>query len=382
MISVTICSPSESLAAPWGELVQRASPNAFMNPAGLMAAEATDFAILRVLLAWNADDAEPRRLVGVWAVQRRRVGGVLPAILEALPHGYAFLSTPVLDPLFIDQVIPAFLNAIEQAPGLPNVVALPSFDGESQAYAAIKAALIERGGEAVEVKRFARPVVGQAFGVKRSGSTRKKLRQDWNRLSALGEVAVVNDRSPVGVAAAFETFLTLEAASWKGTQGTAVACDPIDAAFTRRMVRELAARGDASVAVLQVDGRPIAAQVLMYCGTTAYTWKIGYDAAFGKFSPGALLVDKVTEQLFAAGFQAIDSCSSENTFMSQLWSGRRTMVDMVIDVGPRRSLGFVIELPRQIALQRLRELRNWLRGWRTLAKTKKAPAAPHPVTAE
>jgi hypothetical protein len=68
--------------------------------------------------------------------------------------------------------------------------------------------------------------------------------------------------------------------------------------------------------------------------------------------------------------------------MSQLWSGRRTMVDMVIDVGPRRSLGFVVELTRQIALQRLRELRNWLRGWRALAKAKKAAAPPHPITAE
>ena len=381
MISVTICSPSESLAAPWSDLVQRASPNPFMNPAGLMAAEATDFAIVRVLLAWNVDD-EPCRLVGAWALQWRRVGGLLPAILQALPHDYAFQSTPVVDPHYIDQVIPAFLNAIEQNPGLPNAVTLRSFDGESQAYTALKAALVGTGGELVEVKRFARPVVTQAFGVKRSGSTRKKLRQDWNRLSALGEVEIVNDRSPEGVAAAFEIFLALEAASWKGAEGTAVACDPFDAAFTRRMVQELAARGDASVAVLQVDGRPIAAQVLMYCGATAYTWKIGYDAAFGKFSPGALLVDRITEELFAAGIQAIDSCSAENTFMSQLWSGRRTMVDMVIDVGPRRSLGFGVELARQIGLQRLRELRNWLRSWRALAKVKKAPATPHPVTVD
>jgi hypothetical protein len=381
MISVTICSPSESLAAPWDDLVERASPNPFMNPAALMAAEATHFATLRVLLAWEID-AEPRRLVGVWAMQRRRVGGVLPAILEALPHFYAFLSTPVVDRHDIDQVIPAFLDAIAQDPGLPNAVTLRSFDAESPAYGVLKAALVGKGGAAVEVKRFARPVVTPAFGVKRSGSTRKKLRQDWNRLSALGEVAVVNDRAPAGVAAAFECFLALEAASWKGARGTAVACDPIDAAFTRRMLQEMAARGEASVALLQVDGRPIAAQVLMYCGATACTWKIGYDAAFGKFSPGALLVDRITEELFAAGFQAIDSCSAENTFMSQLWSGRRTMVDLVIDVGPRRSLGFAVELARQIGAERLRELRNRLRGWRALTTAKKIPVGLHPDTAK
>ena len=222
----------------------------------------------------------------------------------------------------------------------------------------------------------------RTIGVKRSGSTRKKLRQDWNRLSALGQVEVVNDRSAAGVAAAFETFLALEAGSWKGVQGTALACDPIDAAFTRRLVQELAARGDASVALLQVDGRPIAAQVLLYCGATAYTWKTGYDAAFGKFSPGALLVDKITEELFADGFQAIDSCSPEDTFMSQLWSGRRTMVDLVIDVGPRRSLGFVVEVARQLGFERLRALRNWLRSWRVQSTAKRIAAHPHPVTPE
>jgi hypothetical protein len=306
----------------------------------------------------------------------------LPAILEALPHAYAFQSAPVVDPHYVDQVIPAFLDAIEQDASLPNAVTLRSFDGESPAYAALRTALTGKGGVAVEVKRFDRPVVSPVFGVKRSGSTRKKLRQDWNRLSALGQVAVVNDRSPAGVAAAFETFLALEAASWKGAQGTALACDPIDTAFTRRMVLGLAARGDASVAVLQIDGRPIAAQVLMYCGTTGYTWKIGYDAAFGKFSPGALLVDRITEELFAAGFQAIDSCSAENTFMSQLWSGRRAMVDLVIDVGPRRSLGFAVELARQIGAERLRELRNRLRGWRALTTAKKIPVGLHPDTAK
>ena len=41
-----------------------------------------------------------------------------------------------------------------------------------------------------------RPYVTPEFGVKRSDSTRKKLRQDWNRLSTLGAVYVINDRAP------------------------------------------------------------------------------------------------------------------------------------------------------------------------------------------
>ena len=153
----------------------------------------------------------------------------------------------------------------------------------------------------------ARPFVTREFGVKRSGSTRKKLRQDWNRLSALGAVDIVNERTPDAVREAFEVFLALEADSWKGAQGTALLCDEKDAGFVRRLVSGLAGQGDASVALLRVDGVAIAAQVLMYCGTMAYTWKTAFNSDYAKYSPGALLIDKVTEEIFATpGIDAIE----------------------------------------------------------------------------
>ena len=55
--------------------------------------------------------------------------------------------------------------------------------------------LVANGIEPLTLSESARPFVTPVFGVKRSGSTRKKLRQDWNRLSALGTVDVVNDRT-------------------------------------------------------------------------------------------------------------------------------------------------------------------------------------------
>ena len=140
---------------------------------------------------------------------------------------------------------------------------------------------------------------------------------------------------------AFEVFLALEAASWKGSAGSALLCDGADAAFTRSLVEALAAEGNASVALLNVDGRAVAAQVLFYCGPMAYTWRTAFDTAFAKFSPGALLVDQVTAQLFAAGgIDAIESCAPQGGFMLQVWEGRRTTVDLLADLGARRSLLF------------------------------------------
>jgi len=361
MISVTIDSPSLDVAPQWDDLVRRASSNVFMNPAALKAACDTGFAKILMMLAWE-QGAEPRKLVGAWALQLRKAAPLLPAVLEALPYNYAFLSSPVVDPAFADEVIPAFFAAIENSAELPNVVSLKSFDAESPSHASMLKAFSLRGIEPLMLSETARPFVTREFGIKRSGSTRKKLRQDWNRLSSLGTVEVVNSRNPADVEQAFETFLAMEKASWKGEQGTALLSDSTDAAFVRRLLHDLAARRDASVALLRVDGEAIAAQVLMYCGSTAYTWKTAFDAKFSKYSPGALLVDRITEELFAGpDIQAINSCAAEDSFMGQLWAGRRDMVDMLIGIGPGKSLGYRIEAGRLLGYERLRKLRNRFR---------------------
>ena len=372
MISVTIDSPNPDIGPHWDDLIRRASSNVFMNPAALQAACETNFAAIKMLLAWE-EGAGPRRLVGIWALRLRKIAPLWPPVLEALPYNYAFLSSPVVDPAFIDEVIPALFAAIEKSPLLPKVVSLKSFDAECPSYPAMLKVLAGRGIAPLMLSETARPFVTREFGVKRSGSTRKKLRQDWNRLSALGgTVDVVNDRTPDGARQAFESFLTLEKASWKGAQGTALLSDPRDAAFVRQLFQNLAAQHNASVALLRVDGDAIAAQVLMYCGTTAYTWKTAFDAKYSKYSPGTLLIDRMTDELFAGpDILAINSCAAEESFMGQLWAGRRTMVDMLVDVGPGKSLGYRMEAGRQLGYPRLRGLLERFRNRSSAPQPKK-----------
>lgn len=373
MATVTIDSPKPDLAPHWDDLVARAPANVFMNPAALLAAVATRFAVIRVLLAWEGDGAQ-RKLVGIWALQLRRLAPLWPVVLDALPFNYAFVSSPVVDPAYADAVIAAFFSAIGRS-GLPRILSLPSLDAEGPIYSAILRELAQRGIEPLVLSKLSRPYVTREAGVKRSGSTRKKMRQDWNRLSALGTLELVNDRTPAEVGRAFETFLALEQASWKGDRGTALLSHESDAAFVRRLMENLAERREASVAQLRVNGEIIAAQVLMYCGNTAYTWKTAFDAAYARYSPGALLVDRITNELLAGTeIQAVNSCAAESSFMGQLWSGRRAMADMLIDIGPGKSLGYRIEALRLTGYQRLRELRDRLRE-RSAPAAKPAKAA-------
>jgi CelD/BcsL family acetyltransferase involved in cellulose biosynthesis len=375
-VSVSISSPDLEIGDHWSALIARAPANVFMHPAALRAAQATGFADIHMLLAW-ANEGAAQRLVGLWALQRMHITPLWPSFLAAPAYNYAFLSNPVVDPAFTDEVIAGFFDAIERERSLPKVIRLRYLDASAETYPAIMSALAARGAQTLKLAERERPYVTKDFGLKKSGSTRKKLRQDWNRLTALGAVDIVNDGARNAVQEAFETYLTMEAASWKGSRGTALLCDEEDAIFARCLISDLAAGKNASVALLRIDGRPIAAQVLLYCGTTAYTWKTAFDAEFSKFSPGALLVDKMTEQLFADGdVEAIESCSPEGGFMNTIWDGRRTSVDLLADVGATKSLGFRAVLASERGYAQLRGLRNRLRdmSWSPMAWVKRATA--------
>jgi CelD/BcsL family acetyltransferase involved in cellulose biosynthesis len=365
MISVEIRAPDLAILPHWDALARRAAANVFMHPAALCAAAATGFAKIHVLLAWDGD-----KLAGLWALRERRILPFLPAFLAAPPYDYSFVASPVNDPDHLDAVMPAFFDAIANDRTLPNVIQLKLLDADAPTFAPMMAALNARRGQVLKLSERARPFLSGEAERKRSGSTGKKLRQDWNRLSALGAVDIANERTPDGARAAFEAFLDLEMRSWKGENGTALLSDKKDAAFTRRLIANLSDVGGASVALLRVDGKAIAAQVLLYSGSMAYTWKTAFDAEFGKFSPGALLIDKVTDALFTSGIAQIESCSTDGGFMEHLWTGRRTTVDLLVDVGAEKSIGFTLALLGERGYAFAREQRNRLRAISFLPKRK------------
>jgi CelD/BcsL family acetyltransferase involved in cellulose biosynthesis len=360
-IYLELCRPEPALEPLWNDLIGRASANVFMAPAALQAAQACGVASIHVLLAWQ-DSGAGKRLVGWWALQERAMVPGWPKFLMAPPFRYAFVSDPVVETGTANRVIPAFLDAVERDPRLPKLIRLHHLDADSEAGRAMLEAIPLRGGYSRKLSERLRPYASQSDNLKKSGSTRKKLRQDCNKLSALGSVEVLNDRAPAQALAAFEIFLALEAKSWKGAKGTALLCSEKDAAFVRTLASNMSRRQDISVALLQLNGRAIAAQVLFYSGNMAYTWKTAFDSDYAKFSPGALLVEKVTAQILTLpGVEAIESCSPEGGFMEQLWEGRRSSIDLLVHVGQQRSFGFDILAGRERAYKTFKKARDKVR---------------------
>ena len=359
-IQVDICRPGPHLEPLWADLIGRATANAFMAPSALQAASDLSFADIHVLLAWR-HAGETRQLVGWWALQERAMGPALPRFLMAPPFRYAFVADPVVQADASADVIPAFLQAIERAPALPKLLRLQYLDAECEAARAWLA--MASNGSCIKLSERQRPFASPESNLKKSGSTRKKLRQDYNRLAALGTVEVLNDRNPAAALAAFETFLQLESKSWKGAKGTALLSSRTDSAFVRALAQNMAQRQEFSVALLQLGGRAIAAQVLLYSGSMAYTWKTAFDSEFAKYSPGALLIEKMTTQLLALpNLAGIESCSPEGGFMEQLWEGRRSSVDLLVHVGQRKSFALDMLAHRERAYRSLKNVRKKVRS--------------------
>jgi CelD/BcsL family acetyltransferase involved in cellulose biosynthesis len=275
---------------------------------------------------------------------------VLPVKLlrsPALP--YSYLATPVLDRAAVHAVVTAMLEFVAADATLPKTISLDPMRADGPAIQALSVALADRKTAPVLLHQGKRPVLASDLDAKQyfekamSGSSRKKLRQHRRRLEEKGKLESRVCVTPVDVAQAFEDFLKLEMSGWKGRSGTALLCNPAEAALVRAMVAALTQHGNAWVHALYQNDKAVAAQVVLRAGATAFTWKTAYDEALGDFSPGMLLLEDYTAAFLAdKSIARVDSCSLDETGFMSAWSEREELAHLLIDARPNSPLSFAV----------------------------------------
>ncbi len=335
--------------ADWQNLIARAlEPNVFMSPALVQAAERHLAGRRVMLLAWQGA-GEARALIGAWAFAIGRAPqSPLPVsvlLSPPVPHGY--LATPVVDGAAAQAALAAMLDYVARAGNLPKTLVLDPIRTDGPTMQALERVLRARGNAPVVVTQAKRPALesdldGTAyFEQALSSGSRKKLRQHRRRLSEKGALALDAFETPAAVGKAFDEFLALEAAGWKGRRGSALQCDAAEAAYARDMVTTLAARGEASVHALYLDGRPVSTQIVLRAGAVAFTWKTAYDEAMHDYSPGMLLLEDYTKVFLAdKSIARVDSCAFDETSFMAAWRERQEIAQVWIDARPGRSLAF------------------------------------------
>lgn len=108
---------------------------------------------------------------------------------------------------------------------------------------------------------------------------------------------------------AFEAFVAVENASWKGEAGvgTAIASSPGLYRYYHTLVQEFGALGRCQINLLSIAGRHVAGQLCVRDGDRLVLLKIGYDQHFRQLAPGALLLDEILRLSAAdAGVRRVD----------------------------------------------------------------------------
>lgn len=221
------------------------------------------------------------------------------------------------------------------------------------------AAMAEAGWDLGEVARFARPVLDRradhaAFLAGHPHPSRlKDLRRRQRRLAEGGVVSLETVTQGPALARAVEIFLDVEAAGWKGTAGSAMACRTAHAAFARAVFRAEGGPVGIRADILSRDGTTLAVSLALVAGGTAYLLKTAYDETARAFAPGLVLEAEIVRALHADGFaDRLDSATLAGSALESLYRERDTVAEVIAVPDGARGL---IGLERRLRLARFEE---------------------------
>lgn len=156
------------------------------------------------------------------------------------------------------------------------------------------------------------------LGSRRRSDLRRARRRAEQRWAVTCEVLAPG---PAEVGPLLDDVYGVEAAGWKGRQGTALAADRVRGEFFRSYARAASEQGTLRLCFLRVDGRPVAAQVAARCGRRLWLLKMGYDEAFAPCSPGMLLLLDVVRHAAEEQLDAFELLGSVEPWTG-IWTDR------------------------------------------------------------
>ena len=152
-------------------------------------------------------------------------------------------------------------------------------------------------------------------------SFRQELKRRLIRLKEQGEVEFVVTRgySPE----LLQKYFELEARSWKGRGGTAVACDLKATKLHDEFARAVAAKNALYIYELKLDGKTIAMSLNIKYDRQTVFWKTSFDEEYKRFSLGNLLIREFTADAVRNDSTEIDMLSPATEYKKVWASGER-----------------------------------------------------------
>ena len=318
-----------ALTAEWRDLAANAvEPNAFYSPAMLVPALEA-FADEGPALVIARDGGG--RLAGLAPIALQRGYSRLPVPYVATwMHKHCFFAAPLVRQGYER----AFFRAIfDLAESRGAFFRLRHLDAKGPLFAAAAAVAAETGRLAAPSARYERAMLQAPWStdeylkVSLNAKRRKEMRRRRARLEEEGALRFEMSAAGDDFDAWADDFMALEASGWKGAAGTAMRQDPASERFFKEAVRSAAAADEVRFFRLMLGARTIAAAVNFQSGAVSYSFKIAYDEAYSRFSPGVMMETDMMKALEGApGLAFVDSCAkTSHPMIDRLWRGRRAI---------------------------------------------------------
>lgn len=311
--------------------------------------------VIRLMLMRDETETRSRmRMLLPYSIEKPGFS-VGASIIRAWANPFGPLGTPLLDHEDAAETLDNMLEALAQPGlGLPGILVLPDMRLDGPVAGLLRAVAMARNLSVVVTDQAQRPFLDSTLDADDylaksvSSHHRRDMRRQWRRLSEHGELSYMVARQPEEIRYHLEEFLTLEDTGWKGRRKSSMVSDRYRAAFAREAINSLAETDSVRIHSLALNGEAIASMIVFVSSGEAWTWKTAYNEDWARYSPGKLLVDRLTEwHLDDLNIRRTDSCAvPDHPIMSRMWSERETMGTMVIGLEPRHDRDV-----RQVATQ-------------------------------
>ena len=271
--------------------------------------------------------------------------GLGTSIIRSWSNNFGPQGTPLLDEEDAGETLENFFEALANpVTELPGILVLPDLRLKGRFAQMAKVIAMGRNLPVAVTAEFKRPMLqspldGPGYLSKTiSPHHVRDMRRQERHLERMGKFEYMVSRQPVELMQDIEEFLLLEARGWKGKKRTAMLNDRMQAAFAREVVFNLAEIDAVRIHSLRLNDQLIASMVVFIIGGEAYTWKTCYDETLAKYSPGKLLLTKLTEwHLDDLNIRRTDSCAlPDHPLMSRFWAEREDMGTLVIGLHQNR----------------------------------------------
>jgi CelD/BcsL family acetyltransferase involved in cellulose biosynthesis len=294
--SIRVVDALEPLTDEWTELADSAGATPFLYPGWFQAwRSAFGGGALRLVTARRGE-----QLVGVVPMQARHGAWRSPTNAH----------TPAFDLLALDAEAREALSRALFADRVRDLTVAP-LDADGPALRALREAARARGYRTFVKPTGRAPYLRLADDLRvHEGALSRNLRHDvqrrLRRLCEAGAVSVQVTDGSRRLDDLLDEGLRVEALSWKGRRGTAIASRDDTTRFYTGLARWAASTGWLRLTFLRLDGRAIASQLDLELRSRYYSLKIGYDPEFERFSPGKLLAYTMISRAVARGLHVYE----------------------------------------------------------------------------